>query len=90
MVSDARHEIFIMRDRSHNRGDGVRGFDLQRLRRLNHADQFLPSVATRKLTLTLPGRGKKRAVRHFSLLTHGWDCISTAAYITLRLFFQLR
>lgn len=59
MVSGARHEIFIMRERSHNRGGGVRGFDLQSLRRLNHTDQFLPSVATRKLTLTLPGHGKK-------------------------------
>lgn len=61
MVSGARHEIFIMWERSHNRGggSGMRGFDLQSLRRLNHTDQFLPSVATRKLTMTLPGHGKK-------------------------------
>lgn len=53
MVSDAGHEIFIIGEPNHNGGGGgMRGFDLQNLRGLNHAGRFLPWVVTHKLTLT--------------------------------------
>lgn len=78
MVSDACHEIFIIWEQSHNRGGGsMRGFDLQKLRRLNHADRFLPSaVVTHKFTFTSVFLDEwHKAICHYCLLTYRYKLI---------------
>lgn len=78
MVSDACHEIFIIWERSHNRGGGnMRGFDLQKQKRLNHNDRFLPSpIVTHKFTFTSVFSDKcHKAYCHYCLLTCGYKFI---------------
>ncbi len=81
MVSDARHEIFIIWEQSHNRGGGsMRGFDLQKLRRLNQVDRFLPPVVTHTPTSTLVFSDEwHNAICHLSLLTYSYKLISASA-----------
>lgn len=76
----------------------MRGFDLQKLRRLNHVDRFLPSVVTHKLTFTLVFLDEwHKAICHLSLLTYRYKLIRASAElqfqalpITFNLFYQLQ
>lgn len=82
MVSDACHEIFIIWEQSHNRGGGsMQGFDLQKPRRLNQVDRFLPSpVVTHKFTFTSVSwmNSTKPSVIHW-LLTYRYKLITASA-----------